>query len=657
LLKPFVKEDRPVKKWLILGTALGLTLVGLLRIDPVAKAPAGEGRTSAKPALGQAYISAPPRFLAWKPAAIDRAFSHDAKLTDAQRLFRDWSEETWPGLLDKSWWQSLDAPQRAAAEQQWLNDLAGEGILVREKAIRALTAIGSKQAVPAILKNATDREERDNSDRCEACRALGILGDQSVVPELVHLVYHYNWNTRTWAQISLVRLTGQNFGGDLAAWRKWWQSQGGKPPIAGQAVAWAVSPEIIALTRPATLEAYERQWIADRKRELRRRLPHDEKLNAMQRAMRDQSEQAFQQNLDPSPWEDLPPAEKAAEEKRWTKQLSNDSEGARITAIYALTAMRSKQAVPEILAIAADRTEKGNADRCCACRALGIIGDSSVVPELVHLTYHYNRDTRLWAQISLVRLTGQNFGRDVAAWRRWWQQQGGKPAIPVQPVAWATSPDAKQSSDPQTMDESDHLLIAQSRQASWRSYSSVPPTTSPEPAITTSKVGEIQADGSIRCRCTLDMLNPSGKALTSFAFMSSDFDRLEKVTDAGGRPVRFTTEHSDGCYRYQATLNEPVPAGGHLVMKMDSRIRAGSLLKPTGKPGEFRYDLNHCPNAPFPVRQVELHRLPPGAELLTKEPSDLAETRKDGRIELRLERTIPGGGSLRVSYAYRLAPR
>ena len=56
-------------------------------------------------------------------------------------------------------------------------------------------------------------------------RALGLLGDRQSVPELIHLVYHYNLDTRWWAQISLVRLTGQNFGKDWQAWGEWWNSQ------------------------------------------------------------------------------------------------------------------------------------------------------------------------------------------------------------------------------------------------------------------------------------------------------------------------------------------------------------------------------------------------------------------------------------------------
>ena len=52
---------------------------------------------------------------------------------------------------------------------------------------------------------------------------------------------------------------------------------------------------------------------------------------------------------------------------------------------------------------------------------LGLIGDKAAVPGLIDLVYHPNQNTRFWAQISLVRLTGKNFGRDADAWRRWWR--------------------------------------------------------------------------------------------------------------------------------------------------------------------------------------------------------------------------------------------
>jgi hypothetical protein len=172
------------------------------------------------------------------------------------------------------------------------------------------------------------------------------------------------------------------------------------------------------------------------------------------------------------------PKEKADEE-RWLRQLSSDNESARTLAIHALTAMNSKKAVPGILQIAADRKEKDNADREEACRALGIIGDLSVVPDLVHLTYHYNRDTRFWAQISLVRLTGENFGRDVAAWKQWWEKQGGKPPISQETVAWATSPEMLRAADPKEMEAADRQIIEMAQKLTTGTSAGTPNSAAP----------------------------------------------------------------------------------------------------------------------------------------------------------------------------------
>ena len=69
-------------------------------------------------------------------------------------------------------------------------------------------------------------------------RALGIIRDKTAVPDLIHLVYHGNVNTRWWAQISLVRITGQNFGKDWNAWGKWWNGQNGQPPFETEIIRW-----------------------------------------------------------------------------------------------------------------------------------------------------------------------------------------------------------------------------------------------------------------------------------------------------------------------------------------------------------------------------------------------------------------------------------
>jgi beta-lactamase regulating signal transducer with metallopeptidase domain len=205
--------------------------------------------------------------------------------------------------------------------------------------------------------------------------------------------------------------------------------------------------------------------LLERARQLRQSMPNDDKLNKAQQMFLDMDDIYQQGILEARRWQDISPQEKVDEEK-WLKGLTSDNEMARVLAIHALTALKSKKAVPELLKIATDREEKDNSDRSEACRALGIVGDLSVVPDLVQLTYHYNRDTRFMAQISLVRLTGENFGRDVAAWRQWWEKQGGNPPISEEKVAWATSPEMLQIADPKEMEKADADILEMARKLS-----------------------------------------------------------------------------------------------------------------------------------------------------------------------------------------------
>jgi hypothetical protein len=218
------------------------------------------------------------------------------------------------------------------------------------------------------------------------------------------------------------------------------------------------------LTDPANQEEAGRRLL-ERARECDAEFPRDAKLNEAQRMFRDLSNISEQGFLQAAGWQEMDPKQKADEE-RWLKQLDSEKQGSRMLAIYALTAMHSKKAAPGILRIAADRKEKDDADRQAACRALGILGDLSVVPDLVSLTYHYDRDTRFWAQISLVRLSGENFGRDVAAWRQWWQKQGGKPPIAAKAVAWATRPETLRLADPKAMKAADRQILDMAKKLS-----------------------------------------------------------------------------------------------------------------------------------------------------------------------------------------------
>jgi hypothetical protein len=106
------------------------------------------------------------------------------------------------------------------------------------QAIGTLAALHSTSAVPPLRELAFNRAGENNRDRWMAVRALGIIGDRAVVPDMIHLLYHRNLDTRWWAQISLVELTGQNFGKDWNAWGNWWNTHNGQPPFHPEIIRW-----------------------------------------------------------------------------------------------------------------------------------------------------------------------------------------------------------------------------------------------------------------------------------------------------------------------------------------------------------------------------------------------------------------------------------
>jgi len=161
-----------------------------------------------------------------------------ATLNEAQKLYMDWTKGRFASLLDRAEYAELSTSTRKELEQVWVKMLESPASRKSIEAINSLAAIESEKATEPLLKIATDRTEKDNRDRWMATRALGAVGDLWVAPELIHLVYHYNQNTRFWAQISLVRLTGVNFGSDWRAWGEWWNDKRGNPPFTFGKVKW-----------------------------------------------------------------------------------------------------------------------------------------------------------------------------------------------------------------------------------------------------------------------------------------------------------------------------------------------------------------------------------------------------------------------------------
>jgi hypothetical protein len=186
----------------------------------------------------------------------------DARLSDDQRLALGWTDRQFRSFFDARTFSDLSEKDRADLETRLLDTLKGPQNREYYQAINTLAALHPKAAVQPLLAIAADRAEKDCRDRWMAIRALGIIGDKSVVPELIHLTYHGNVNTRWWAQISLVRLTGQNFGGDWQAWGKWWNDQSAQPPFKPEIIRWwsgQAEPEKLA----ESLAASDRKFLQE----------------------------------------------------------------------------------------------------------------------------------------------------------------------------------------------------------------------------------------------------------------------------------------------------------------------------------------------------------------------------------------------------------
>lgn len=190
----------------------------------------------------------------------------------------------------------------------------------------------------------------------------------------------------------------------------------------------------------------------------------NDRLNEAQHAYLTWTETKFREYLDPNKYSDLPKSEKRQLEAKWLSMLRQPESREYVEAINGLTAIKSRKAIKPLLRIATERREKDNRNRWMAVRGLGIIGDKAVVPELIPLVYHYNQNTRMWAQISLVRLTDENFGTDWQAWGKWWNQHGGRPKFSGEYVQWTTN---KEWADPNVQQAKDAEFFAHPKLNSW----------------------------------------------------------------------------------------------------------------------------------------------------------------------------------------------
>jgi RNA polymerase sigma-70 factor (ECF subfamily) len=159
-------------------------------------------------------------------------------LNDDQRAVLAWTDPQFRSYFDARKFDGWSEKERGDLESRLIDSLKGPQSRDYFQAINTLGAMRSTKGLPALRTIAYDRADKNNRDRWMAIRSLGLIGDKSDVPELIHLVYHGNVNTRWWAQISLVRITRQNFARDWNAWGKWWNGQNGQPPYKSEIIRW-----------------------------------------------------------------------------------------------------------------------------------------------------------------------------------------------------------------------------------------------------------------------------------------------------------------------------------------------------------------------------------------------------------------------------------
>ncbi|NQT20930.1 MAG: HEAT repeat domain-containing protein, partial [Planctomycetes bacterium] len=105
------------------------------------------------------------------------------------------------------------------------------GAAIHGDAYVALAEMGDTSAVIPLAAMLIDTNSsgsrfdvRHFPFREEAASALAKLGDPRVIPHLISTLRHEEEPVGKAAQQALEKLTGQNFGRDLAKWQKWWRA-------------------------------------------------------------------------------------------------------------------------------------------------------------------------------------------------------------------------------------------------------------------------------------------------------------------------------------------------------------------------------------------------------------------------------------------------
>jgi hypothetical protein len=202
-------------------------------------------------------------FITGTATSSDQSDDWTRLLNDDQKAVIRWTDRQFRSYFDNRSFDGWSDQEIKSLEAKCLDALNGPRSRDYYLAINTLGALHSTNALPRLRELAFERVDKNNRERWMAVRTLGVLGDKSSIPDLIHLVYHGNPNTRWWAQITLVRLTGQNFGGDWEAWGRWYAESGAQPRFNPEIIQWWQGQAETVEGLRKTMEEYDRRFLEE----------------------------------------------------------------------------------------------------------------------------------------------------------------------------------------------------------------------------------------------------------------------------------------------------------------------------------------------------------------------------------------------------------
>ena len=172
-----------------------------------------------------------------------------------------------------------------------------------------------------------------------------------------------------------------------------------------------------------------------------------------------------------------------------------------------------------------------------------------------------------------------------------------------------------------------------------------------------SHEGDIQPDGTIYTRLTVELINTGYRTITPKDTWTMGVPiTIQRFTDDDGQPIRFTQKPArNGRIETSSFPTRPVPPGKKFSARIEGTIDGigAGLIKSTGEPGVFEVRDDHDMGTGYAMQCTYDYRLPPGAVLLDKSPN-LKEVTNGGRIEMRFDQVLPPRAKAEYHFRYRL---